>query len=735
MMRLNFTPRKSQEQILNYTGGTLGISAVPGSGKTQILSALAAKLLVEGNVKPGQEILIVTLVNSAVENFASRIERFVKLNGLFPNVGYRVRTLHGLAFDILREDPSLVGLDSSFSVIDEKDAAALRAQIIKRWMNAHPDEVGMLLKDDLSTYNRGQVMNKDLPLALESFALAFIRTAKDANVSPSQLIAKVDKDAPILLAAGTEMYDQYQKNLTMRGMLDFDDLISLALASLRHSPELADRLRAKFAYILEDEAQDSSLTQERILRAITNGNWVRVGDPNQAIYETFTTASPEFLIDFIRAADLQVDLPETGRCQPSVMRLANDLIRWTNDHHPIARCRDALRQPYMIETAPNDPQQNPADRPDKVVLFDEAINPDREIEIAASAAKKYVKNNPEKTIAILATTNKKGIRVIEKLRELDVPFVENLNSSNETRVIIQQINIALAFLDEPTSAPKTRKALELLVERTLPEEDKAFAQSALASIKKIKVAEEVFTLDQVFEDPFEVKEFAPKMTRLIDRIRIWLKGVLLPVDQIILLIGQDLFREPTELALVHKLAFHVRQGKTISRTWGLGETISELSVISTNQKKFVGFSASEANFDPDAHRGKVLVSTIHKAKGLEWDKVIILSVNNFDFPGYQEGDQYLSEKWFLHGGLNMEAEGVSQLRATMGYGEVDGYEGLRATDRARIELVKERLRVLYVAITRAREELALTWNTGKKNATPAIAFSALEEMKDKWERI
>jgi len=569
-------------------------------------------------------------------------------------------------------------------------------------------------------------------MALESFALAFIRTAKDANIRVEQLRSKLTKDSPLLLVAGTEMYDQYQKNLAMRGLLDFDDLISLALASLLNSPELAHRLQAKFAYILEDEAQDSSLTQEKILRAITNGNWVRVGDPNQAIYETFTTASPEYLIDFIRSAKQQVDLPETGRCQPSVMRLANELIRWTNEEHPIELCRSALREPFMLSTSPNDPQQNPADRPEKVVLHADALSTDKEIEIAASAAKKYVKNNPDKTIAILTTTNKKGIRVIEALRALEVPFIENLNSSNETRVVIQKVNVALSFLDDPTSASKTRKALELLIENTVPEEEKSFADRALEIVKKIKLAEEVFTLDQQLEDPIEIEEFAKKMRRLTDRLEIWLRGVLLPVDQIILLVGQDLFREPADLALVHKLSYHVRQGKTLSRSWGLSESISELNVIGDNRKKFVGFSASDTNFDPDAHKGKVLVSTIHKAKGLEWDKVIVLSVNNFDFPGYQEEDQYLSEKWFLHGGLNIEAEGISQLHMLMGNNGNRGFDGMSATDKARIELVKERLRVLYVAITRAREELALTWNVGKQKATPAIAFTALKEKKDNW---
>src|SRR5258706_16390635 len=118
---MEFTPRSHQQQILNYTGGTLGISAVPGSGKTHILSALAAQIIGSGVLGVDQEVLIVTLVNSAVHNFSQRIAGFLQQRGLIPDIGYRVRTLHGLAHDIVRENPSLVGLENRFAIVDERE--------------------------------------------------------------------------------------------------------------------------------------------------------------------------------------------------------------------------------------------------------------------------------------------------------------------------------------------------------------------------------------------------------------------------------------------------------------------------------------------------------------------------------------------------------------------------------------------------------------------------------------
>ena len=70
---MNISYRPSQQKILQYTHGTMGIAAVPGAGKTFTLSALAAEIIGRGELAPEQEVLIVTLVNSAVDNFSSRI--------------------------------------------------------------------------------------------------------------------------------------------------------------------------------------------------------------------------------------------------------------------------------------------------------------------------------------------------------------------------------------------------------------------------------------------------------------------------------------------------------------------------------------------------------------------------------------------------------------------------------------------------------------------------------------
>jgi len=133
------------------------------------------------------------------------------------------------------------------------------------------------------------------------------------------------------------------------------------------------------------------------------------------------------------------------------------------------------------------------------------------------------------------------------------------------------------------------------------------------------------------------------------------------------------------------------------------------------------------------------VATMHKAKGLEWDRVYLMSVNNYDFPSGQSHDSYIAERWFVRDGLNLEAEALAQLEALasiqypVSSAEPDVRDRLlveegAATAQARLDYVAERLRLLYVGITRARRDLIMTWNTGRRrgkelqHATPFIAL-------------
>lgn len=769
-MTASFTPRPSQQQILRYNGGRLGIAAVPGAGKTHILSALAAKLIQEGRLGDDQEVLIVTLVNSAVDNFRTRIERFFerdqKVISLYK---YRVRTLHGLAHDIVREKPAKVGLEERFSIIDEREAGFIRRESVNAWLASH--SLDDYLDPALDTSKRDWVKRQQLPDLLDSIALAFIRSSKDRLLTPESLRAKLDAaPAPLPLAElGHAIYADYQRALAYRGAVDFDDLIRLALTLLETDDEFRERLQYRYPFILEDEAQDSSQTQERILALLsgssntgrgdlapTGGNWVRVGDPNQAIFETFTTASPELLRAFIQN-NPSVDMPESGRSQPSVLAIANHLIDWVMSAHPDPNVRTALSVPHIVPVPENDPQQNPPDNPEAIKFISTKYTPEQELEAVAKSIKGYVDSfadfpiEEQPTIAVLVPRNQRGVEMVNALRQRGIEPIELISSTSETRAAAGALSYLLSYLSESGNARKLSKAYEVwrrdwrekgVENRESDDGEIVSSQQTLlamtSNLLRKMVDVENFIAPQNANDwlsglsesePMQVIE---ELTQFRVNVQRWLNAVTLPIDQLVLTLAQDVFGEVSDLALANKLALVLRSAADDHPDWRLPELTAELAVIAKNERRFIGFSDDDSGFDPEKHRGRVVVTTMHKAKGLEWDRVYLMSVNNYDFPSNMPNDRFISEKWFIRGGLDLAAESLAQLTALESTSEYDWYEEGAATMRSRLDYVKERLRLLYVGITRAKRDLIVTWNTGRQgDATPSLALS---ELMGWWEK-
>ena len=731
---MTFTPRPAQDQILAYTRGKMGISAVPGSGKTHTLSALAAKLIGSGAVGDEQEVLIVTLVNSAVDNFSARIKDFLTLPMPF---GYRVRTLHGLANDIVREKPAAVGLEDRFSILDEREADLIRKEAVTAWLQTHPDDLDSFLVD-MEDSKRDWVHRQHLPDLVAAVALAYIRSAKDNRLTPEKLkILLQDAPAPLPLAEmGLAIYCDYQRGLAYRGAVDFDDLIRLAIDLLENDPEFLERLRFRWPYILEDEAQDSSRLQEQVLRLLSGpgGNWVRVGDPNQAIFETFTTASPKHLIEFIQAeADTYKTLPDSGRCQPRIIDLANQLIRWVNDEHPVPAVRDALTVPFIRPTGPDDPQPNPTDAPEGIKLIGKKYTPDEEVEAVVRSLARWLPDHPDATVAVLVPRNLRGTDVINALTAHKIGFVELLGSTSSTREAAKRIGEVVSALADPQSA--NRLATAYLAWRQNEEnEGNDDVQSQVAEVLRKCSEIETYVSPRAGRDWLAGQRsegLSPAIGSELEEFRIvlarWQGTTTLPVDQMLLTLAQDLFTTPSDLALMHKLALVLQKVSDDHADWRLPDLNGELGLIARNERRFLGFSEDDSGFDPSHHAGKVVVTTMHKAKGLEWERVYLMSVNNYDFPSSQPNDHYIPEKWFIRDGLNLEAETLAQLHANLATSEYDYYREGLATNSARLDYVRERLRLLYVGITRAKKELIITWNTGRQgDQTQSLPFAALQ---------
>ncbi|HET6846830.1 MAG TPA: ATP-dependent helicase, partial [Anaerolineales bacterium] len=554
-MSLSFAPRPSQSRILEYSGGMLGVAAVPGSGKTHTLSALAAQLIAQGRLAAGQEVLIVTLVNSAVDNFTARLLKFAGDMDLIPDLGYRVRTLHGLAHDIVRENPPLAGLDKQFTIVDDVASSAMIREAARKWTQAHPEIRDAYVRGDLTESRYADIGEKHWPELIENVGANFIRSAKDRRLSPWTLeTAQAEQPVELALARmGAEIYAAYQQDLTYRGAVDFDDLIRLAADMLDQSPDLLERLRFRWPYILEDEAQDSSLLQQQILSALAGpgGNWVRMGDPNQAIFETFTTANPELLREFIRV-NPNVPMPESGRCQPAIIALANQLITWTASSHPVRAVRSALAEPLIRPAPAGDPQPNPPDDPAGISFIGDALTPDQEIQLVVKSLQQWLPDHRQMTVAVLAATNDHAANMVKALQSRNIDCLELLRSTSPTRAVAGSISHILACLSDPASAAKLSKAYRVWRRDWRGNKDRERllrdVASYLSRIRRLEgyLAPAVVPASPVVGDdaaalgsnPEELLEFRAELEAFRGTALRWHQATVLPVDQLILTITQ-----------------------------------------------------------------------------------------------------------------------------------------------------------------------------------------------------
>ncbi len=737
--------RLSQQAILNYHGGWMGISAVPGAGKTFTLSRLAANLILSGRLEVDQEVLIVTLVNAAVDNFASRIASFIREAGAMPGLGYTVRTLHGLANDIVRERPELVGLSENYRILDEGESERVLTDIARMWVRGHQDWLEDYLKPDLSPRDIDQVKRENVFDLVSTLARTAIRYCKDQGITPQRLRTELDRlPMPLPLAeVACELYTEYQKALQYRVAVDFDDLIYLAYSILEQDEVFLEQLRYRWPYILEDEAQDSSRLQEEILKKLAGspGNWVRVGDPNQAIYETFTTARPEFLKAFRKLPGvIPQELPESGRSSHAIIRLANLLICWSKSLDEGDFLKDGLDLPLIQPTQPDDPKPNPPDVPRGITLYLNELEDQKEFEVITKSVKKWLEdeNNQNRTIAVLVPRNQRAMDFVEFLHKNQIPVVDTLlKTTTQTRSAARALKKVLEWLASPTSGSKLSELYKTWrATRSITADEKSEVDRIAKWIQR-QPSVEKWAFPSPGDDPLEDEPLrnadpflVEECTLFRELLRRWSMAVTLPVDQLILTLAQDLFTAPADLAVAHKLAGVLDILKSMNPGWQLKDYVDELEKIVQNERRFTGFSKDDLNFNPDDYQGKVVVATMHKAKGLEWDRVYLLSVNNYDFPSGEPEDTYIAEDWFIRDHLNLSAELLEQLRILFSRDEYEWYHEGVATLRARRDYARERLRLLFVGITRARQELVVTWNTGRKGRYHAAR--ALKALADLW---
>lgn len=755
--------RQTQIDILSYQGGKMGVAAVPGSGKTFILTHLATKLIEDGRINPNQnqQVLIVTYLNASVDNFKSRIRERLQSAGLNPDAGYDVRTLHSLSLEILR---SQYGGDreQSLIVLDEGQSDHFLGLAIDQWQLANFD-IWMALLPDENEQSKTKWMRK-----VERMAKAFIRQAKNRRYRPEGINARLaaqlqlDSEADeagepadfspiadgfdLLLRMLTGIYSHYQSIVLRQGAIDFNDLIWQATDLIENSVSFRNHLRQRWPFILEDEAQDSVPLQEVLLDHLTGpeGNWVRVGDPNQAITSSFTSAHPDHLRHFLEREDVtERPLPHSGRCAPKILAAANRLMDWTVNSHPIPEVRRTAFLPQRILPTPEgDAQVNPPDSEANIVIKVYGHREDEELPKVAYLASRYVEKFPERTIAILCPTHDIGHKVAVSLDQIEAVYDNLLRGGTREREIAAGYHSLLNLMVDPLRGEHYRAAYLALnrLDHPVARLDPSHTGRLEAILRSVRQPEKLVFPWSESEDLVRALPAGVPLPEDLEHIAgfaLFLQRIFelrsLPIDDLLIALGDELLAQQgtdineTDLAIAYQLANMMRAWGDLNPEWRLPQYVDQLKLIADGRQHVSVVSTEEGGFEP--RPGRITLTTQHGAKGLEWDAVFLVGVDSRWIPNSLEG-HFLGVDDQL--GVDLSAEVTAQLLWLM-EGNDGTYAGHSPTGSAHIDVIAERLRLLYVGITRAKRFLQISRSRKTRryqqdrDAEPTTALGVLYE--------
>ena len=288
---------KQKEAVLNTDGPCLVIAGA-GSGKTKVLTHKIAYLMAEKNIKPWN-ILAITFTNKAANEMKQRVENLVGEAAKDMWIG----TFHSICVRILRKTIDRIGFDSSFLIFDTSDQKTLIKECMKT------------LKIDDKMFTDKSVLSE-------------ISNGKNEMLEPKAYKVKYAGD--FRREKIGEIYELYQKRLKENNAIDFDDIINFTIKILTENPDILEYYSEKFKYILVDEYQDTNKAQFTLVTILASryGNITVVGDNDQGIY-SFRGADITNILNFEKdyPGTKIIKLEQNYRCTGNILNAANAVIK------------------------------------------------------------------------------------------------------------------------------------------------------------------------------------------------------------------------------------------------------------------------------------------------------------------------------------------------------------------------------------------------------------------------
>ena len=610
-----------QREAVETTEGPLLVLAGAGSGKTRVLTHRIAYLIQEKGVAPWN-ILALTFTNKAAGEMRERVGSLLGagINDMW------VMTFHACCARILRSEIERLGYERTFVIYDDADQQSLLKKIIRE----------LNINDKVFT-----------PRELSS------RISEAKNQSLDALSYLHDSYVPKEVVAA---YQLYQKQLKQCNALDFDDLLLMVLRLFEQFPEVLDKYRQKFRYILVDEYQDTNLVQYHIVQALAreHRNICVVGDDDQSIYGwrgADIRNILEFEKDFPGAAVIRLE--QNYRSTEVILNAANIVIS-NNRSRKKKELWTSQKGGEPIEVYEAMDERDEANRIANRIL-----------EGARYGDRRYDE------YAVLYRTHAQS-RVIEMyLQSYDIPYRVYGGLSFFQRAEVKDIVAYLRLLQNSADDIAFLRIVNVPrrgIGNTSVDALQAFAgartQPLLHAIMQLqdgdiaKAASEKFVVfAEILSDvyaQFGVRSFPDIVEYLLDKIGY---DAYLQADR------KDNYEARADI--VKEFVGYIREF-----TDSLDET--KVDVLSAFLENVALFSATD---DVEEQNGRVSLMTLHSAKGLEFPVVFLCGLEDGLFPSMQsmyDPDKLEEERRLCYVGITRARQKIylSHAKQRMLYGKI-----------------------------------------------------------------
>ena len=556
----------NEDQItaIKWNKGPVLVLGTPGSGKTTVIVERIGTLIDEYKVSPSK-ILVITFTRAAAESMK---ERFVMLRG-DKKCDVRFGTFHSFFFWILK---TAYGYDNS-SILSEEN----RRKMIREIINS--------LRSDFE--------------AGEDVITSIIHQIELVDCDMIDIENYYSHDLPDSLFR--EIYTRFRKEKERRGLIDFDDMMSLTYKLLKEREDILERIRYMYPYIMIDEFQDTNLLQFEIVKLLAAplNNLFVVGDDDQSIYG-FRGARPDIMLSFRKYYENTglITLRTNYRCPKEVTLLSGKLIK-NNKKRYDKNLKNASAVPGTVLI------QEVRDTNTENLLVVKRIREAMDAGVSAD------------DIAVLYRTNRSPRRLIYKLREYNIPFVArdsvpDIFSDHMVSVIMDYMAFAagdnsrakfLSFMNKPLRyiprnlLPGERVNIHELIRNT---KDRDYLQSNLMLLRN--QLESISRLT-----PYAAVNYIRKMVGYDDFIKKYSEERNLDKDEIFDIIDEF---------------------QSITKSF---DTFQELLGYAENERKLL-LQEKKRNEVSDKTKPAVQLMTMHSAKGLEFKEVHIIDCVEGEIP-------------------------------------------------------------------------------------------------------